>query len=79
MEKKQSLIMTIGAVVLIIVVVLVSGLINENMDTAQENTSKKDNSALDAAQTVASALCPDYGWDYWRNRCRSNVPVHCMK
>lgn len=56
MEKKQSLIMTIGAVVLIIVVVLVSIFINENMDPTRENTSKKDNSALDAAQTVASAL-----------------------
>ena len=42
MEKKQSLIMTIGAVVLIIVVVLVSIFINENMDTTQENTGRTD-------------------------------------
>lgn len=56
MEKKQSLIMTIGAVVLIVVVILISVAVNKKTNTSDSNPIEKENTALDAAQTVASAL-----------------------
>lgn len=56
MEKKQSLIMTIGAVVLIVIVVMGALFIDRNEDTIEKSATKNTESALDTAQTVASAL-----------------------
>ena len=56
MEKKQSLIMTVGAVVLIAVVVLVAAFANKKEDADKGTTAANGDSAIDAAQTVASAL-----------------------
>jgi len=56
MEKKQSLIMTMGAVVLIVIVVMVALFIDRNEDTIEKSATKNTESALDTAQTVASAL-----------------------
>lgn len=56
MEKKQSLIMTVGAVVLIAVVVLVAAFANKKEDADKGTTEANGDSAIDAAQTVASVL-----------------------
>lgn len=56
MERKQSLIMTIGAVVLIVIVVMVALFINRDEDTMEKSATRNTESALDTAQTVASAL-----------------------
>ncbi len=56
MEKKQSLIMTIGAIVMIVVVVLITVVLNIRTDKADSETIQTENSVMDAAQTAAFAL-----------------------
>lgn len=67
MEKKQSLIMTIGAVVLIVVVVLVTAFANKKEDVDKVPNAEKADSALDADITeepTGPVYYPDVEYDY---------------
>ena len=52
MEKKQSMIMTIGAVLLIIVIVLVSVIANKKSDVSDSNIAETESTVIDEAETV---------------------------
>ena len=67
MEKKQSLIMTIGAVVLIVVVVLVTAFANKKEDVDKVPNAENAESALDADFTeepTGPVHYPDVEYDY---------------